>query len=40
MTLSRRECGRWPCAQVSGLLVLLGYAITGFTPAAYRRHRL
>ena len=26
--------------QVSGLLVPLGFAITGFTPAAYRRRRL
>ncbi len=26
--------------QVSGQLVLLGYAVAGFTPAAYRRRRL
>jgi hypothetical protein len=26
--------------QVFGLLVLLGFVITDFTPAAYRRHRL
>ncbi len=26
--------------QVFGLLVLLSFAISGFTPAAYQRHRL
>lgn len=38
--MSCRECNRADLKQVFGLLVLLGFVITDFAPAAYRRHRL
>src|SRR5690606_14535453 len=38
--LSRKDCNGTLLFQVFGQLVPLGYAVAGFTPAAYQRCRL